>query len=234
MIGNYEIVFRLLLSGVLGGLIGIEREANNRPAGFRTHVLVAIGSALVMLISMYGFLGLGTNGEGGEPARLASQVVSGIGFLGAGTILKQGNSITGLTTAASLWVVGCIGLAIGNGYYLGGIITAGIVLFTLCTLNSFEKHIFKDKYKTLIVIAKERVGLIGEIGTFLGEHNILLKSINIYTIEDKTGDIQISLYIKGPHDLLMNTIVLEIVNISGVKTASWEDDLIIEETNHCN
>mgnify|MGYP001018320934 CR=1 FL=1 len=219
MIGNYEIVFRLLLSGVLGGLIGIEREANNRPAGFRTHVLVAIGSALVMLISMYGFLGLGTNGEGGEPARLASQVVSGIGFLGAGTILKQGNSITGLTTAASLWVVGCIGLAIGNGYYLGGIITAGIVLFTLCTL---------------IVIAKERVGLIGEIGTFLGEHNILLKSINIYTIEDKTGDIQISLYIKGPHDLLMNTIVLEIVNISGVKTASWEDDLIIEETNHCN
>ena len=124
MINEYEVVIRLILASILGGLIGLEREVNNRPAGLRTHVLVTAGSALVMLISMYGFNGLGEDGTGGEPARLAAQVVSGIGFLGAGTILRQGNSIQGLTTAASLWVSGCIGLAIGNGYYLGGLVTA--------------------------------------------------------------------------------------------------------------
>ena len=119
MISEIEIVKRLILSAILGGLIGVEREVNNRPAGLRTHILVTLGSTLVMLVSIDGL-----HRDGGailsDPYRLAAQVVSGIGFLGAGTIMRTGNSINGLTTAASLWVSAGIGLAIGTGYYLGG------------------------------------------------------------------------------------------------------------------
>lgn len=112
MIPGIEIIIRLVLSSVLGGLIGIEREVNNRPAGLRTHVLVTVGSALIMLISIDGFSNLPN--RLGDPARLAAQVVSGIGFLGAGTIMRTGNNINGLTTAASLWVSAGLGLAVGE------------------------------------------------------------------------------------------------------------------------
>ena len=155
MINNYEILIRLILSAIMGGSIGIEREANNRPAGLRTHILVSVGSTLIMLVSIYGF-----EGEG-DPARLAAQVVSGIGFLGAGTILRTGNSIKGLTTAASLWVCAGIGLAIGAGYYVGGVITAVIVLLSLVLLGTAEKKIFKSSYKIFIITGAERPGLIG-------------------------------------------------------------------------
>src|SRR5690554_6597847 len=144
----------------------MEREANNRPAGLRTHVLVTLGSALIMLISMYGFQNF--YGSKSDPARLAAQVVSGIGFLGAGTILRTGNTIKGLTTAASLWVCAGIGLAIGSGYYVGGLTTAAIVLFSLKGLSGIEKKFFKKKDKILVVQCHERTGLIGDIGQVLG------------------------------------------------------------------
>ncbi|TCO74533.1 MgtC/SapB family protein [Marinisporobacter balticus] len=224
MISYSEITFRLVLASILGGLIGLERESNNRPAGLRTHILVTIGAALVMLISMYGFDGLGENGSGGEPARLAAQVVSGIGFLGAGTILRQGNSIHGLTTAASLWVCGCIGLAIGNGYYLGGLITAGIVLFSLISLGFFEKSVFKNKYKTLHVICAERPGLIGEIGTLLGKNSITIKDIKMEPFEEDV-DLHIDITIKIPSKFSPEGLFGSMAKIEGVKSAGWEGDL---------
>ena len=115
MLTQLEIVLRLILAVAAGGLIGLEREIHGRAAGFRTQILVCLGSTLIMLISIYGFeqSGVGTTRD---PARLAAQVVSGIGFLGAGTILREGTSIKGLTTAASLWVVAGIGLALGAGF----------------------------------------------------------------------------------------------------------------------
>lgn len=227
MINNYEIVIRLILATVLGGLIGLEREANNRPAGLRTHVLVSVGSALIMLISMYGFIGLGVGGKGGEPARLAAQVVSGIGFLGAGTILRQGNSIQGLTTAASLWVSGGIGLAIGNGYYLGGIITSGIVLFSLMSLGILEKRTFRKKYKTLHVISSNRPGLIGEIGTLFGINNISIKNIEISHLNDdeEESDLHIDFVIKIPLDFSADNLFINLSKIKGIRYANWEEDL---------
>ncbi|MDG2764905.1 MgtC/SapB family protein, partial [Vibrio parahaemolyticus] len=125
MINNIEIIVRLVLSAFLGGLIGMEREASNRPAGFRTHILVSIGSTLMMLVSINGASG------GSDPTRIAAQVVSGIGFLGAGTILRDGNRVKGLTTAASLWVCAGIGLAIGQGFYFAGIATSIISFLSL-------------------------------------------------------------------------------------------------------
>ncbi len=225
MVNEYEVVIRLILASVLGGLIGLEREANNRPAGLRTHVLVTAGAALIMLISMYGFNGLGENGSGGEPARLAAQVVSGIGFLGAGTILRQGNSIQGLTTAASLWVSGCIGLAIGNGYYLGGLVTAGIVLFSLMSLGMLEKKAFKKKYKALHIISKERPGLIGEIGTLLGENKVSIKNVDISHLdEDEDGDLHIDLTVKIPADFSPDNLFRRLSKIQGVQLANWEGE----------
>ncbi|NLN06375.1 MAG: MgtC/SapB family protein, partial [Firmicutes bacterium] len=104
-----ELILRLFVSVLLGGLVGLERERHNRPAGLRTHILVCLGSALIMIVSFAGFSG--TFGFSGDPARIAAQVVSGIGFLGAGTILRQGGFVRGLTTAASLWVVAAVGLS---------------------------------------------------------------------------------------------------------------------------
>ena len=116
---NWDMILRLLLATVLGGAVGIERGSGDRPAGFRTHILVCTGSALIMLVSMYGFddtyvSGI-SNANNRDSARIAAQVVSGIGFLGAGTIMHEGVTVRGLTTAASLWMVSAIGLAAGAG-----------------------------------------------------------------------------------------------------------------------
>ena len=225
MITYYEIILRLLLASIIGGLIGLEREAKNRPAGLRTHVLVTVGSALVMLISMYGFLGLGQGGTGGEPARLAAQVVSVIGFLGAGTILRQGNSIYGLTTAASLWISGCIGLAIGNGYYVGGLVTAAIVLFSLISLRFFENRIFKNKYKTLHIIAKERAGLMGDIGKLLGEYDVLIKHIKMSSFyEDEEECLHIDIAVKVPLKLETVSLFSRLILVEGMKNVQWEEE----------
>lgn len=176
MLSNFELILRLLLSAAIGGLIGIEREANNRPAGFRTHILVTMGAALIMLLSNHGFNGL----EGrGDPARLAAQVVSGIGFLGAGTIIRDGNNIKGLTTAASIWVCGGLGLAIGGGYYFGGLIAAVITFMSLTLLNKIERKLSSKKYKIATLQCRERTGLIGDLGQVFGKNNVMIKDIKI-------------------------------------------------------
>ncbi len=143
-----QLLLRLGLAVVLGGIIGIERERTNHAAGFRTHILVCLGAALIMLLSAYGFADFAEEENVRmDPARLAAQVISGIGFLGAGVIMRNGASITGLTTAASLWVVAAIGLAIGAGYYIGAAVTTCFVLFSLFILNKVEKRWFDDHKK---------------------------------------------------------------------------------------
>lgn len=221
MISQWEVILRLLISAFFGGLIGMEREINNRPAGLRTHVLVSLGACLIMMISMFGF-----NGEG-DPARLAAQVVSGIGFLGAGTILNKGNAIRGLTTAASLWVCGGIGLAVGNGYYVGAIGTSLIVLFTLISLGLLEKRIFKKKYKVLIVQCEEKPGKIGEIGQTFGKHNVSIKDIKIYNdgdVDDGLGSIEIHFAVKIPRNFLKELFHDDLLKIPGIDWAMWADD----------
>ena len=145
MISQEEVILRLVIATLFGGLIGLERESHKRPAGFRTHILVCIGSALVMIVSQYAFLDFAEKSMGYDPGRIAAQVISGIGFLGAGTILREGSTVKGLTTAASLWVVSGIGLAIGSGFYLFGAVTTGLVVCSSCCIRSFreEIHVFK-------------------------------------------------------------------------------------------
>ncbi len=144
-IHNNEILIRLLLSTILGGLIGIEREYHNRPAGLRTHILVSLISTLIMIVG----IDIHEQTGGNDPTRLAAQVVSGIGFLGAGTIIRTGSSIKGLTTAATLWANAGIGLAVGAGFYYASIISVVIVLVTLFLLSRIELLLMELRSKTI-------------------------------------------------------------------------------------
>jgi putative Mg2+ transporter-C (MgtC) family protein len=133
-----ELILRIALAAVLGGAIGAERELRERGAGLRTHLLVSVGSALFTLVSAYGFRGFDYGSQNGivfDPTRIAAQIVTGIGFLGAGAIIRQGLSVRGLTTAATLWIAAAIGLAAGAGYYSAAIVTTAAVLIALGPLR---------------------------------------------------------------------------------------------------
>jgi putative Mg2+ transporter-C (MgtC) family protein len=133
-----ELLLRIGLAAVLGGAIGLERELREREAGLRTHMLVSVGAALFTLVSAYAWTDWRFSTESGivfDPTRIAAQVVTGIGFLGAGAIIRQGLSVRGLTTAATLWVVAAIGMATGAGYYAAAAITTVLVLFSLWPLR---------------------------------------------------------------------------------------------------
>jgi putative Mg2+ transporter-C (MgtC) family protein len=141
VLGNSEMVARLILAGALGSVIGFERERLLWAAGLRTHMLVCVGSCLIMLVSAFGFAdALGQKNIVLDPSRVAAQVVSGIGFLGAGTILLRGEVVKGLTTAASLWAVAAIGLAIGGGLYVAGIATTVLVIGILAGVKPIEEN----------------------------------------------------------------------------------------------
>lgn len=215
---NFTVIIKLFLAAILGGAIGFEREVHNRPAGFRTHILVTIGSSLLMILSM-------NMGPNSDPSRIAAQVVSGIGFLGAGTILRTGNNIEGLTTAASLWVCSAIGLSVGSGFYLGGIFVTIIVLFFLEKVSSFERFINKKNYKTFRILGNTRPGFIGDIGTLLGKYNIVIKSISINAIEEGEDgekinignlDEEVVFTVKLPSNIEIEKVIQSIYNISGV------------------
>lgn len=134
-LGLGEICLRLLCAMVVGLVIGTEREYTNRPAGMRTHILVALGACAVMITGQLIFVQYRAVGGTPDPSRLSAQVITGVGFLGAGTILREGTNVKGLTTAASLWAVACLGIAAGGGYY--AVALAGMV-FIFITLTIFE------------------------------------------------------------------------------------------------
>jgi putative Mg2+ transporter-C (MgtC) family protein len=141
-----DVLVRLALAGALGGAIGFERELREREAGLRTHLLVCLGSALFTIISAYGFHDFLTNGGQlvrADPTRIAAQIVTGIGFLGAGAIIRQGVSVRGLTTAATLWVAAGIGMASGAGYYSGAVIGTALTLAALGPLRILAYPVFE-------------------------------------------------------------------------------------------
>ena len=152
-----EALLRVVIAAVLGGAVGLERELRDRAAGFRTHMLVSIGSALFTIVSAYAFRDFLVGGGAvvrADPTRIAAQIVTGIGFLGAGAIIRQGGSIRGLTTAATLWVTAAIGMAVGAGYYGGAVITTAVVLVSLWPLRILAHRAtsrFRVQTSTLVV-----------------------------------------------------------------------------------
>jgi len=144
MISTISTIARLGLAFVLGGIIGLERESKRGPAGLRTHILVCVGSSLIMLTSIY-IYEMYHNQTATDPGRIAAGVVTGIGFLGAGTIIRNSNKISGLTTAASIWVSAAIGLAVGCGYISAAIAVTVMSYFSLSILKKLEESQSKSK-----------------------------------------------------------------------------------------
>lgn len=145
-LGIGDVVLRFLCAMLIGAIIGTEREYTHRPAGMRTHMLVALGACGVMITSQLIFAQYRVYGATPDPARLSAQVITGIGFLGAGTIIKEGPTIKGLTTAASIWAVACLGVAVGGGYYSVGLAGAACMLVTLIVFERLQKLMMKNHY----------------------------------------------------------------------------------------
>jgi putative Mg2+ transporter-C (MgtC) family protein len=222
---DFTMVVRLIISAIFGGIVGMERGSGDRPAGFRTHILVCAGSTLLMLVSLYGFDGFDAQPfeypRNRDSARIAAQVVSGIGFLGAGTILHEGVTVRGLTTAASLWMVSAIGLAVGAGMYLVGAMATGITMITLVTFHNWEKR-FAGTNRTdrrfVRVVADNKPGTITDVTSYLAENGVKVKTMNVKTATDKKH-LVLELYLKVDKvaaEADPNTIISGIQDIEGV------------------
>lgn len=225
-ISELSILLRLLLALLLGGLVGFEREQSNHAAGLRTNILVCIGSCLLMLLSIYGFSAfVNEPNVRVDPARLAAAVITGIGFLGAGTILFTGKSITGLTTAASLWVVAAIGLAVGAGFYFAAASSTIMVLLTLWAFNKLEKRYINTKREhTIIVQADEKSTIVETLNTLLSEHQIVLRKISLtdYPEENDGKQLMLSINVRLPKTESLLSLIDQIKHMEGVHCVSSE------------
>lgn len=239
-IDSWEIALRLFLAVFLGGLIGFERERHNRPAGFRTHILVCAGSALIMLVSAYGFTGqIGGAGYISDPGRIAAGVVTGIGFLGAGTILQQRGSIRGLTTAATIWVVSGVGLAAGIGFYLGAILTTFFVLVSLLLLRRAEYHfVVRRRMKRLLIRSVDRPGLLGAIGSILGDRHVSIRKSELSDPEkeEEGGEdmIDIEFLVEVPFDIDLKELFDSLHGLDGVAEVHWQKEVVREDNREFN
>ena len=205
----------MTLACILGGLIGLERESLNRPAGFRTYTLVCVGSALAMVVSidMYFQYYRTVNAD---PGRIAAQVVSGIGFLGAGTIMKEGATVRGLTTAAGLWVVACIGLAVGAGMYVPAIITTVLILFVLMYFIKFEQQFTGMRlYKGIVMLVDDQPGQVGIIGSILGDMGVLIKEIDLNRL-DTEDQLEVELLLQLPKEVTIAEVIEKLTGVSGL------------------
>ncbi len=220
-----ESLLRLSLAALLGGLVGIERELREREAGLRTHLLVALGSALFTIVSAYGFHAFLTSGQSVvrvDPTRIAAQIVTGIGFLGAGAIIRQGFSVRGLTTAATLWVVAAIGLAAGAGYYSAAVITTGLVLISLYPLRilayRFISRFRAEDGRLLVELpAGESPGSVIDAVEHAGGR---LTSIEV----SQEGDCRrLALDVQLPRDLGAASLVARIADVERVAEVRWSD-----------
>jgi putative Mg2+ transporter-C (MgtC) family protein len=180
---NDAVVFRLVVAAVLGGAVGIERELRDREAGFRTHMLVSSGSALFTLVSAYGFHEFLASGDAvirADPTRIAAQIVTGIGFLGAGAIIREGLAVRGLTTAATLWVVAAIGMAAGAGYYAAAVTATLLTVVALWPLRIAAHAVverFRPEEQRVVIELKEGQSALELL------HDIELRGSNVRHFE---------------------------------------------------
>jgi putative Mg2+ transporter-C (MgtC) family protein len=218
-----ESLLRIAAAAALGGLVGFERELREREAGLRTHMLVSVGSALFTIVSAYGFhafLASGASVVRADPTRIAAQIVTGIGFLGAGAIIRQGLSVRGLTTAATLWVVAAIGMATGAGYYSAAVITTGVVLVSLWPLRILAYRIvsrFRPESERLLV----QLGAGDSPGPLVAEVERLgarIESLEIsHEVDRRTIAIDVAIAGRSrPPDL-----VARVADVEGVLDVRW-------------
>jgi len=222
MISELQIVLRVLVGAVLGAVVGLERERHDQPAGLRTHMILVIGATLAMVLSVnLGFL-FARPGTPADPARLAAQVISGIGFLGAGAILRYGFNVKGLTTAASLWTMAIVGLTVGAGYYLVSVVTTLIILIVLALLDVIEKRFLRVSSSRYITVEADfKKGVVKSVRYIVKEFSDHVVS---YTLQKsvKNKRIRISVVARIPHDQKLENLVEAISDIDGVRNIKVE------------
>ena len=221
MLNEWVIIFRLVLAAVLSGIVGFEREFHGRAAGFRTHILLCVGSTLIMITSVHIF-DIYSGRAPIDPARLAAGVVTGIGFLGAGTIMRYKASVRGLTTAASLWVVTGIGLAVGSGLYFGSVITTVLAVITLMFFGRLEHAMIrKDWYKTVIVESGDGLEHLKKVREVLAEYGAEINDLEVERSEDGANMIlKIGVKLSTSHNNA--AMIQEIGKLEGIRNAKWE------------
>ena len=173
---EFDIILKILLAAMLGGIIGLERELSHKEAGLRTNILIAIGSTLITVLSFK----IAATAPGADPARLTAQIVTGIGFLGAGAIIQARFAVHGLTTAATIWTVAAIGIAVGSGYYLLAFLVAVLVLIVLTVFKFLLAYIEKQKQiYVYLITTEEKAALLVDIRQVLTELNIRYSSARL-------------------------------------------------------
>ncbi|WP_102398778.1 MgtC/SapB family protein [Haloimpatiens massiliensis] len=224
----HEVVLRIFLAVIVGGLIGYEREFKNRPAGFRTHILVCVGAAVISMIQLYSVeettrLILAhpqlQSALKADIGRLGAQVISGIGFLGAGTIIHEKGSVKGLTTAASLWVVACIGLAVGLGYYTLTLLSTAAVFMVLAALKRVEARFMEKGNLVKIELQyNDKKQLINIVEGYFETRNIKVQNIEFSLEDDEESPYKTSLYtILVPRYIKKSKIIQELSVYEGVE-----------------
>jgi putative Mg2+ transporter-C (MgtC) family protein len=218
-----DLVLRLLLAATLAGLLGVERELTEQPAGFRTHILVGLGAALFAVISAFGFQAITAadprHTDPVDPSRVVAQIVVGIGFLGGGAILKYGASIRGLTTAASLWITAAIGTAIGIGMLMIGTVTTGITLVALVGLRPLRSLVRRYAVGRDEFLIQGPVDLDVE-SVVKRARQLKAKMVDI-GISEESGDRTIHLSVELPRDVRPADFAADLASIAGVRNVDW-------------
>jgi putative Mg2+ transporter-C (MgtC) family protein len=209
-----EIALKLTMAVVLGGLVGFEREYRNRPAGLRTHIILCVGATLLTIVSISMSRDLG-NERLTDPTRIAAQIVSGIGFLGGGAILRLGATVKGLTTAAAIWTVTGVGMAVGAGYFFAAIMVVLIMLFTLRVLARFESRFIKKRmYREMTLVARSSPDLLGSVEKVLAANRVFLKNIEVER-EISEPNVELRAIVTAPEHVNLNKLSDEIFQIPG-------------------
>ena len=216
--GFGELVFKLFVAIVLGGVIGWERETHDRPAGLRTHVLVCVGSAVYMILSM------SWPTYQADPTRIAAQVATGMGFLGAGTIIRHGSAVRGLTTAASLWAIAAIGLCVGrgaSGYMIA--ITTTLFVFVILRGLSWVEHrmLAKRQFRHLVLRVRNARELLPQIQAALDDQGVRVQSYEI-SEADLTGIQEVRLSLRLPPNIAHSKITLSLTALEDVFGVDWD------------
>ncbi len=219
----HEIALRLVTATVLAGLVGLDRERRRSAAGLRTHALVGMSSCLLMIVSAFGFADiLGTPGVGLDPSRIAAQIVTGIGFLGAGTIIAHGDSVRGLTTAASIWSVAAVGIAVGCGMYRAAILGTALALLLLLVLRPVERRLdTRWRKQTISLLYNPSIVTIETLLAALRQINLDVAALSVETQAGGSKDkIQITFSQSGI--TILQNALQAVVQLEGVESAKIE------------
>ena len=208
------VIFKMVMAVALGGLIGYEREHHNQPAGLKTHIILCVGATLLTIVSIAMSHDLG-NERLTDPTRIAAQIVSGIGFLGGGAILRLGATVRGLTTAACIWTVTGVGMAIGAGYYFPASVVILTMLLTLHYMERFEDLFFKKRqFKEMTLTARSSPELLGRVEKALAKNHITIKSIEIER-ELSEPNVELRALLSVPEHVSLHKLSDEIFAIPG-------------------